>query len=115
MYECAVESEELVESLYKFLEYCKNGNLPCAMKLYEELGINVYYENCLAFRYACSYGHFHVAKWLRHLQADNIDEMTDKEFEKVYENGGWKMVTWLTRCHYRINLPKEYRRVPSRL
>jgi hypothetical protein len=91
-----------------FLETCKRGDLRGAQQEYQliqqeyqlnpNMNITAYITayNNTAFKYACEYGHLHVAQWLLLIcPTIHVSEENTFIFCRVCDNGDLRMAQWL--------------------
>ena len=93
----------------QFIDLCKEGDLNGLQQLLQlnpDINISIYDE--LAFRYACYFGHLHVAQWLQSLKPYLYVINYDKDGSYIgyrireKEEANWqrrKYLVWLASNH----------------
>ena len=82
-----------------FNNYCKNGDLDSLKTLYSTESVDIHVRYDIAFRYACSYGHKNIAKWLISFDTaeSKVDIHVDNDiaFRYACRNGHKDIAKWL--------------------
>lgn len=91
----------------QFIQLCQIGNLDDIIHFYENISI----DNEFAFRYACSNGHFEIAKWIFSINP-NLDIHAKDSYAFCYscENGHFEIAKWLFSINPNLNISayREY-------
>ena len=92
--------------MYKFINYCKNGNLELAKDfLQTNPNMNNFIEN--AFQIACEYGKLNIAQWLFNLKPNILNsglEWDEYAFKMACHNGHLELAQWLLSVKPKNNI-----------
>lgn len=102
------KNNRLIDS---FVQHCRDGNLPEAMRTYEDMNDAIRYQyarNGRPFQMACYGGHLHVATWIHHsVHGGHIVPEDYNEAFYLACSGGHEIVAkWLFSTGY-IDIYKD--------